>query len=95
MNEYIRGKPRPALAQQLSMIYCASISISAPEQPYTSNEVYCKYDIKACDDGVLIQLLCFWRSGIGTSSFGWAQLSRFHLRAETESSLRNVMRCFK
>jgi hypothetical protein len=31
---------------------------------------------------------------IGTSSIDWAQLSRFHLKMERESSLRNVM-CFK
>jgi hypothetical protein len=28
---------------------------------------------------------------IGTSSIDWAQLSRFHLKTETESSLRNVV----
>jgi hypothetical protein len=28
---------------------------------------------------------------IGTSSMDWAQLSRFYLKTETESSLRNVM----
>jgi hypothetical protein len=35
-----------------------------------------------------------WRSGslaIETSSVNWAQLSRYHLKTETESSLRNVM----
>jgi hypothetical protein len=29
--------------------------------------------------------------GIGTSSVDWAQLSRFYLKTETESSLRNVV----
>jgi hypothetical protein len=29
-----------------------------------------------------------------TSSIDWAQLSRFHLKTETESSLRNIV-CFK
>jgi hypothetical protein len=28
---------------------------------------------------------------IGTSSIDWAQLSRFYLKTETESSLRNVV----
>jgi hypothetical protein len=28
---------------------------------------------------------------MGTSSIDWAQLSRFHLKTETESSLRNVV----
>jgi hypothetical protein len=28
---------------------------------------------------------------IGTSSVDWPQLSRFHLKMETESSLRNVV----
>jgi hypothetical protein len=28
---------------------------------------------------------------IGTSSIAWTQLRRFHLQAETESSLRNVV----
>jgi hypothetical protein len=31
-----------------------------------------------------------WCSEIGTSSIDWAQLSRFHLKTETESSLWNV-----
>jgi hypothetical protein len=31
---------------------------------------------------------------IGTRSLDWAQLSRFHLKTEAESSLRNAM-CFK
>jgi hypothetical protein len=35
-----------------------------------------------------------WYSVIGTSSINRAQLSRFHLKTETESSLRNVV-CFK
>jgi hypothetical protein len=30
---------------------------------------------------------------IGTSSIDWAQLSRFYLKTETESSLRNVVFC--
>jgi hypothetical protein len=30
-------------------------------------------------------------SEIGTSSVNWAQLSRFHLKTETESSLQNVV----
>jgi hypothetical protein len=28
---------------------------------------------------------------VGTSSIDWTQLSRFHLKTETESSLRNVV----
>jgi hypothetical protein len=34
-----------------------------------------------------------WKScpEIGTSSIDWAQLSRFFLKTETESGLRNVM----
>jgi hypothetical protein len=32
-----------------------------------------------------------WCPEIGTSSIDWAQLSRFHLKTETESSLRNVV----
>jgi hypothetical protein len=28
---------------------------------------------------------------LGTSSIDWAQLSRFHMKTETESSLRNVV----
>jgi hypothetical protein len=39
MNECIRGRPRPALAPQLLMISCASPSILALQQSYTSNEV--------------------------------------------------------
>jgi hypothetical protein len=31
---------------------------------------------------------------IGTRSIGWDQLSRFQLKLETESSIRNV-ECFK
>jgi hypothetical protein len=31
-----------------------------------------------------------WCPETGTSSVDWAQLSRFHLKTETESSLRNV-----
>jgi hypothetical protein len=31
---------------------------------------------------------------VGTSSIGWAQLSRFHLKMETESSLKNIA-CFQ
>jgi hypothetical protein len=30
---------------------------------------------------------------IGTSSIDWAQLSRFYLKTETDSSLRNVVLC--
>jgi hypothetical protein len=46
-------------------------------------------DLKVYDDGTIIQILCFWT--LGTSSIDWAQLSRFYLKAETESSLRNVV----
>jgi hypothetical protein len=38
-NDCIRGRPRPALALRPSMIYCASPSISALQQSYTSDEV--------------------------------------------------------
>jgi hypothetical protein len=31
------------------------------------------------------------RLKLGTSSIDWAQLSRFYLKMETESSLRNVV----
>jgi hypothetical protein len=30
---------------------------------------------------------------IGTNSINWAQLSRFYLKTETETSLRNVVFC--
>jgi hypothetical protein len=48
---------------------------------------------------ILIQILCFWTLSIvlllsknrPTSSIDWAQLSRFYLKTETESSLRNVV----
>jgi hypothetical protein len=56
-------------------------------------------DLKVCDDGILLRFLCFWMllifvflfqthnvSEIGTSSIEWAQLSRFHLKTETEPS---------
>jgi hypothetical protein len=62
-------------------------------------------------DSILMQLLCFWTLSIvlllfkithnvseektGTSSIDWALLGRFHLKTETESSLRNVVCCFK
>jgi hypothetical protein len=37
-------------------------------------------------------ILCYCRClEIGTSSINWAQLSRFHLKMETESSLQNVV----
>jgi hypothetical protein len=39
-------------------------------------------------------MCCCWWPEIGTSSVDWAQLSRFHLKTETESSFRNVV-CFK
>jgi hypothetical protein len=32
---------------------------------------------------------------IGTNSIDWAQLSRFYLKTETESSLRNVVLKYK
>jgi hypothetical protein len=35
--------------------------------------------------------LCKRDPEIGTSSIDWAQLSRFHLRTETESSLRTAV----
>jgi hypothetical protein len=35
---------------------------------------------------------CWYRfPEIGTSCIDWAQLSRFYLKTETESSLRNVV----
>jgi hypothetical protein len=35
---------------------------------------------------------CWYRClEIGTSSIDWAQLSRFYLKTETESSLRNAV----
>jgi hypothetical protein len=47
----------------------------------------------------LADTLCFdWLyilscvGGIGTSFIDWAQMSRFHLKAAIESSLRNVMK---
>jgi hypothetical protein len=40
-------------------------------------------------------ILCWlWCLEIGTSSINWAQLSRFHLKTETEPSLQNVVLCF-
>jgi hypothetical protein len=35
------------------------------------------------------------RPEVGTSSIHWAQLSRFYLKTETESSLRNVVLKYK
>jgi hypothetical protein len=32
-----------------------------------------------------------WCPETGTSSIDWAELSRFHLKTEIESSLRNVV----
>jgi hypothetical protein len=37
------------------------------------------------------EFCCCWCPEIGTSSIDWAQLSRFHLKTETESSLRNAV----
>jgi hypothetical protein len=45
-----------------------------------------------CCAWFMYHMLC-WCPEIGTSSIEWAQLSRFNLKAETESSLRNVV-CF-
>jgi hypothetical protein len=42
----------------------------------------CRYDLKVCDDGT---------SEIGTCSIDWTQLSKFYLKTEIESSLRNVV----
>jgi hypothetical protein len=39
INECIRGRPRLTLAPQPSMTYCASPSVSTPQQSYTSDEV--------------------------------------------------------
>jgi hypothetical protein len=37
---------------------------------------------------------CWYRCPeIGTSSIDWAKLSRFYLKTETETSLRNVVFC--
>jgi hypothetical protein len=39
---------------------------------------------------------CWYRcQEIGTSSVDWAQLTRFHLKTDTESSLRNVVLKYK
>jgi hypothetical protein len=60
-------------------------------------------DLKVCDDGILMHLLCLRTLSIvlflfgperGNSSIDWDQLCRFHLKTETKSSLRNVV-CFK
>jgi hypothetical protein len=42
--------------------------------------------LKVCDNSTLVL-------EIGTISINWAQLSRFYLKTETESSLRNVVFC--
>jgi hypothetical protein len=40
----------------------------------------------------IYHILCWcWCPDIVSSSIDWAQLSRFHLKTESESSLRNVM----
>jgi hypothetical protein len=44
-------------------------------------------------DYLCLQVKPFLRTEIETSFVDWAQLSRFYLKTETESSLRNVMFC--
>jgi hypothetical protein len=45
-----------------------------------------------CCDWFVYRILCWCRCPeIGTSSIDWAQLSRFHLKTETESSFGNVV----
>jgi hypothetical protein len=45
-----------------------------------------------CCASFIYLILCWcWCPEIGASSIDWAQLSRLHLKAETESSLRNVV----
>jgi hypothetical protein len=59
-----------------------------------------KLDLEICDDGInttivfldIIHRPVFITSScasIRTSSINWAQLSKFHLKTETEPSLRN------
>jgi hypothetical protein len=48
-----------------------------------------------CCAWFIYPILCWcWCLAVGTSSISWAQLSRFNLKTETESSLQKVL-CFK
>jgi hypothetical protein len=47
-------------------------------------------DIKMSQNPAQVWIQRFLGPEIGTSSIDWAQLSRFHLKMETESSLQNV-----
>jgi hypothetical protein len=69
----------------------------------------CRYDLKVCDDGKLVQILGYGTVSIvlslskmstclcsKTQRFGdwtiyWTKLSRFYLKMEIESSLRNAV----
>jgi hypothetical protein len=45
-----------------------------------------------CYAWFIYPILCLcWRLEIGTSSIDWAQVTRFHLKTKTESSLQNVV----
>jgi hypothetical protein len=45
-----------------------------------------------CCASFIYPIMCWCRCPkIGTNCINWAQLSRFHLKTETESSLRNVV----
>jgi hypothetical protein len=78
---------RPDLGICGFMFYLATISVVVYKYyilDITHSPVYIP---KQCFGGWILSL----SPEIGTSSFRWPQLSRFHLKTETVSSLRNIV----